>query len=171
LRPKLKNDSKKEAEWLGHWEKFNGLFDSFAKSYDDFFMVAKRELSAPTTPNATPLKKDGREKRLIEMRNDGSFAWNGKPIECDPENIYFKIFRILFDECDASGFCSYDKINRNLEKSGEKRIIDTLGVRERVRNALGNFWRYSKLKNKAPDGKKVISTRKGKGLALYNPLI
>ncbi|MEN9582493.1 MAG: hypothetical protein RL641_447 [Candidatus Parcubacteria bacterium] len=121
---------------------------------------------------------DKKYSRLIEKDGRGDYFYDGQKIEVTKETTYFKTFDILFSNADQDGFLSYGDIEKQLvKKNVQPSPSDTAKVK-RINNVLINeqngFFRFAKvngkrLKNKAPDGDKLILAIRGEGVRLNNP--
>lgn len=118
--------------------------------------------------------------RLVTRDNRSSYFYDGKPIEMNKEAIYYKIFNALSLKSDQDGFLSYADIEVELVKQGLPGVEDDDIRNKRINNAILNkqqgLFRFAKvngktLKNKLPDGQRLIELIRGKGLKLNNPII
>lgn len=122
--------------------------------------------------SASSLAASGKKYLIMRDKATGDFYFNGKLVECpDHDDIYFKIFIALYEKSDASGFLSYKNIDKYLADGGKKRLDDEKKKQQRIDNGLKNLFHRTNLVKKTPDGKKLISRKRGKGLILYNPRI
>jgi hypothetical protein len=145
----------------------NNLIQSFAlfkDTYWNFTRLAKGEF--------VKIAKTNMGKRLIIKDNmTGIFYYKKTPIEFgDATTIYNFVFRILFDESDANGFCSYAAIENGLRKNKKPAILDKKKQIQRIDNAIKSLFRYARnLPKMLPDSKPLITKKRGKGLILHNP--
>jgi len=161
LLPKLREKS--EIEWIQKYQEFYNLYQDFFNRHKRFLITTKKELTKP---------KKTIGKNLINRDSDGDFYYNNKLIEFkNKEDIYYLIFECLFEEGDIKGFCSYDKINKYLEKNGKDKHGDNeeLKSKIRIKNGIDNLFRFSNLINETPKGKKLIEKIAAKGVTLNNP--
>ena len=139
-------------------------FSAFNDAFWNFVKLARGEVIKAVKANTV--------KRLIMKDNMTCiFYYNKMPIEfANPTNIYAVIFRILFDECDANGFCSYKTIENGLRKNKKSAILDEKKQIVRISNAVKYLFRYARnLPEQLPDGQPIITKKWGKGLILHNP--
>jgi|GEM_PF-2635720 len=118
---------------------------------------------------------------LIYKNSLGDYFYNGKKMEfLDKNTNYFYVFDIIFSYCDQDGFTSYEKIDTELIKRSLPEVKDNEVAAKRIQNAISNknqgFFRTVKINgtrmlNKTPDGSKLISIKRGRGLILNNPKI
>ena len=113
------------------------------------------------------------EKRKNLINRDkitGDFYFKNKLIKFEnKEAIYYLIFECLYEKGDLNGFCSYETINKYLEKQGKEEYIDDRQIKDRIKNGILNLFRFSNLPPKAPDSNEIIQKVRGKGIILYNP--
>lgn len=115
-----------------------------------------------------------KNNKLLVSRDNatGDYFYKNKIIAMDKNNIYYKIFDILYLHNNGDGFLSYEEIEKHLRKRNEptknKEVRD-----KRIKNAKNNLFRFAKigserLKNEIPNGKKLIEIIRGRGLKLNN---
>jgi hypothetical protein len=115
-------------------------------------------------------KAEQRKTLITRDKESGDFYYKNKPIKFDNKGaIYYLIFECLYENGGIEGFCSYENINRYLEKHGEKEYTENQQIADRIKNGLVNLFRFSNLPQKTPNGKNLIRKIRGKGLTLYNP--
>ena len=137
--------------------KFNSFYREIKKEWEEGNLMRKPQ-------------KDVSPSSLITRDTNGDFYYRGKLINFQSQNdIYYKVFVALFEESGSDGFCPYKKIDKYLIQEGEDKLREEERVIKRITNAVQNLFRFTKnLPNKAPNGKLIISTRRGEGLVIYN---
>jgi len=161
---------------------FEEEMDNFVRfttteKFDDFCKKIEKKYSILPETNKNkvvikfPSKTIGKRKNLITRdKITGDFYYKNKPIKFEnKETIYYLIFECLYEKGDLEGFCSYETINRYLEKYGKEQYTDNKQIMDRIKNGIINLFRFSNLPSKAPDGKELIQKIRGKGIILYNP--
>lgn len=121
-----------------------------------------------------PLNKATRTRKpvlFIEQDNADFYCREHLIKFNDPASINAKVFRAIFKHADGSGLASYEDINSELEKNGEKVLTERSKIIQRIRNAIHNLFRYSDLPNEIPSGEKLLEITRGKGIVFRNPKI
>ncbi len=118
-------------------------------------------------------RKETKTNLLITRDSNGDFYFRNKLCNFqNDEDIYYKVFVVVFERSDPNGFCSYSEIDKFLIQNGEDKLEDLDKIRKRITNAIPNLFRFTKnLPNKAPNGRPILSVKRGKGLIFYNPQI
>lgn len=127
----------------------------------------------------TSNQKADKGKFLIIRDKNGNYFYNGIEIKVDKENMYYKVFDIVFIKCNPDGDILYKDIEEQLVKRGEPKSKDTKQRNTRIYNSIINpqqgFFRFVKLdggkkvKEIGPDGKNFFEIIRGRGIKFHNP--
>jgi len=143
-------------------------FGEFYKKHKpDILKLYKKDIQTRVSGNKN---KEG----VLITRNEksGDFYFKNKPIKFqNKEAIYYLIFECLCEKGELDGFCSYETINKYLEKHNKEELTDEQQIKNRIKNGIENLFRFSNLPRKAPDGKELIRKVRGKAVILHNPPI
>ena len=125
-------------------------------------------------------RENGAIRLITKSQDDGDYLFKGKRISASKATLCHDVFDILFSNHDQEGFLSYQSIDDYLVKWGHPQIDDEGKRAKRIQNAISNkqqgFFRYAKIggngmKNKTPDGRRIVEVVRGKGLKFNNPII
>ena len=144
---------------------FNSFYKKIEKDYRSIPEAGKVKVGTIFLPKDTE-----KRKVLITRDKNGDFFYKNKLIKFeDKDAIYYLIFECLFEQSDLTGFCSYEIINRYLEKHGKEEYATDRQKIDRIKNGITNLFRFSNLPFETHNKKKIIQKVKGKGAILYNP--
>ncbi|MHA1657520.1 MAG: hypothetical protein ACTSUT_00135 [Promethearchaeota archaeon] len=123
--------------------------------------------------------KNETKNYLLSKNNNGDYFYKDTRIKISSQTVYYKVFDSLYSERNQEGFLSYEDIENLLIERLVPELKNKQERNKRINNAISThqgFFRYAKvnskkLKNKIPDGKKLIEIVRGKGLKLNNPII
>jgi hypothetical protein len=117
---------------------------------------------------------------ITKSTDDGDYLFKGKRISASKATLGHNVFDILFSHGDQEGFLSYQSIDDYLVKWGHPQIDDEGKRAKRIQNAISNkqqgFFRHAKIggngmKNKTPDGKRIVEVVRGRGLKFNNTIL
>ncbi len=155
-------ETKKDADFAYvklNIKKFNSFYEKVEKEIEKLSLIKRP-------------REELKSNLLITRNKSGDFCYRGKLINFQNEDtIYYKVFVALFEKNHVNGFYSYKEIDKFLTQNGEKKLGNIDKAAKRITNAVVSLFRFTKnFQNKAPDGKRIIAVKKGKGLTFYNPL-
>jgi len=142
--------------------RFNEVYKKFNKPS---VFLEKKQKQQSNDNSAQP-------KQLINKDSQGDYFYNTDRISMMRKTLHYDIFDILYSIKDQNGFASYEDIEKELRKRGWDSIDQSESRNKRITNALyQQLFRFVKigkgsLKNKTPDGRKLIDIQRGRGLQL-----
>lgn len=155
----------------------------FIKQVDNAISEHRKIIREESIKLAKRAKEDSvvkKPNRLIYKDNNGDYFYDDKRILMGQGSDYYKVFDILVTQADQNGFISYEDMEIELVKRDLTESKDVEARNKRINNAIinkkqGLFWlakvNGKRLKNKTPDGKKLVEPIRGEGLKLNNPTI
>jgi hypothetical protein len=171
----MANDRHDYEEWIKAAEKYIKIPKNDSKELNH------GAISKEIRPSSYERERENEASRLItKSTDDGDYLFKGKRISASKATLGHNVFDILFSHGDQEGFLSYQSIDDYLVKWGHPQIDDEGKRAKRIQNAISNkqqgFFRHAKIggngmKNKTPDGKRIVEVVRGRGLKFNNTIL